>query len=244
METPTTTAVLREWRATGPYLPTAASKNGLIAETRLFLQAYSASGSVQQARDQLVDHLLPQRSRATRVVIARNVQARLTRWNPPAWVLDDLVRASQQENLERLRLLLFLHHARQETLLYDTVQELIAPHWQRGELQLSRDDALAFLTELAGRHAEVAAWSYETRIKLAGNLLTTLRDYGLLTGRQTRQIVEPPVDDAAVRHLARLLIEEGITEARLADHSDWRLWLMTPERVRARLATLSPHTDR
>lgn len=232
----TTTAVLCEWRATGPYLPTAASKNGLVVETRLFLEAYRSCGSVPQARALLVDQLLPQRSRETRVVIARNILARLTRWNPPPWVLDDLVQASQQEDLGRLRALLLLHHARQETLLYDIVQELVVSRWQRGELQVSRDDALAFLTDLATRHPEVAAWSYATRLKLAGNMLTTLRDYGLLIGRQTRQIVEPAVDTQMVDHLARLLIEEGVPEARLADHRDWRLWLMAPERVRTLLA--------
>lgn len=239
----TTTAELREWRATGPYLPTAASKNGLIAETRLFLRAYAASGSVAQARNDLVDRLLPQRSRETRVVIMRNVLARLTRWNPPAWVLDDLVEAGEQESLSRLRILLLIHHARQETLLFDTVQELVVPCWQRGEPQLNRDDALAFLAERTSRHVEIDSWSYETRVKIAGNLLTTLRDYGLLIGKQIREIVEPAVDEQAFEHLARLLIEEGIPEARLADHPDWRLWLMPPERVQARLAARVPRTE-
>ena len=234
----TTTAVLCAWRATGPYLPTAASKNGLVAETRLFLHAYGVAGSVRQARDELIDRLLAQRSRETRVVIARNVQARLTRWNPPAWVLDDLMQASQQDDLPRLRLLLLMHHARQETLLYDFVQDRIVPRWRSGERQISRDDALALLTDVAARHAEVGNWSYATRVKLAGNLLTTLRDYGLLTGRQTRQIVEPTVDALACTHLARLLTEEGIPAARLADHPDWRLWLLPPVRVRARLAAM------
>jgi len=229
--------MLREWRATGPYLPTAASKNGLIAETRLFLQAYSTSHSIQQARDDLINSLLQQRSRTTRAVVTRNILSRLTRWNPPAWVLDDLVLASQQEDLSRLRSLLLLHHARQETLLYDVVQQLIVPRWQGGELQVGRDDALAFLSEAATRQPEVGSWSYETRIKIAGNLLTTLRDYGLLLGKQTKRIVEPAVDQQAVGHLIRLLEEEGIPEVRIAEHSDWRIWLILSDRVRLYLMT-------
>ncbi|RRR74019.1 MAG: DUF1819 family protein [Candidatus Viridilinea halotolerans] len=235
MGTATTTDLLCAWRAAGPYLPTSASKNGLIAETRLFLQAYRTCGSVDLARTELVDRLLPQRSRETRRVIVRNILARLTRWHPPAWVLDDLVAAAEEENLSRLRSLLLMHHARQETLLYDTVQELILPQWLRGEVQLSRDDVLAFLAKRAIYHPELARWSYETRLKIAGNLLTTLRDYGLLTGRQLRRIVEPTVDALAFGYVARLLREEGIAEARLADHADWRLWLMSPERVRTLL---------
>jgi len=229
--------ILCAWRATGPFLPTAASKNGLIAETRLFLQAYSASHSIQQARDDLINSRLPQRSRTTRSVIARNILARLTRWNPPAWVLDDLVLASQQEDLSRLRSLLLLHHARQETLLYDVVQQLIMPRWQAGELHVGRDDALAFLSEAIPRQPEVGSWSYETRAKIAGNLLTTLRDYGLLVGKQTKHIVEPTVDKPAVEHLIRLLEEEGIPEVRIAAHSDWRIWLIVSDRVRPYLMT-------
>lgn len=208
----------------------------------MFLHAYAASGSFVQARTELIDHLLPQRSRETRMVIVRHLQARLIRWNPPPWVLDDLVQASQQEDLRPLRTLLLVHHARQETLLYDVVQEVIVPHWRRGEPQLNRDDALAFLAGLAERHAEVARWSYTTRVKLAGNLLTTLRDYGLLVGKQIRRIVEPVVDALAFDHLARLLIEEGVPEARLADHPDWHLWLMTSQRVQAQLAARPPRT--
>jgi hypothetical protein len=229
--------IIREWRATGPYLPTAASKNGLVAETRLFLQAYAATLSIQQARDDLVNRILPQRSRTTRAVIARNILARLTRWNPPTWVLDDLVSASRQERPNRLQALLLLHHARQETLLYDIAQQLIAPHWQSGELQVSRDDALGFLAEAVTREPEVGSWSYETRVKVAGNLLTTLRDYGLLSGKQTKRIVEPIVDRWTAQHLVRLLREEGIAETRLAEHADWRLWLMPPDRAKAYLTT-------
>ncbi len=234
---PTAEPVLCGWRATGPYLPTAASKNGLLAETKLFLQAYSSSHSIQQARDALIDHRLPQRSRTTRAVIVRNIQARLTRWNPPAWVLDDLVAAAEQEDPNRLRALLLLHHARQETLLYDLVQQLIVPRWHAAELQVSRDDVLAFLSEMAVHQPEVATWSYETRVKLAGNALTTLRDYGLLVGTQTKRIVEPVVDLPAAQHLMRLLREEGISETRLAEHADWRLWLMSSDRVKAYLTT-------
>ena len=148
------------------------------------------------------------------------------------------MQASQQDDRTRLRVLLLMHHARQETLLYDFVQDRIVPRWRSGERQISRDDALALLTDVAARHAEVGRWSYVTRVKLAGNLLTTLRDYGLLTGRQTRQIVEPTVDVPACTHLARLLTEEGIPAARLADHPDWWLWLLPPVRVRARLAAM------
>src|SRR5258707_15865038 len=71
------------WRASGPYLPTLASKTSLIEETRQFLLTYARLGDVEATRQALVNGGLPQRSRATRATIIKIVQVRLTRWGRP-----------------------------------------------------------------------------------------------------------------------------------------------------------------
>ncbi len=223
--------VLRQWRDVGPYHAASASKNGLVQETRLFLQAYVETGSLADARAALVNSALPQRSRVTRRLIVRTIQSRLTRWNPPEWVLTDLVTASHHVDLGVLRTLLLLHYARQETFAYDAIQHIIVPRWHSGDLRVRRDDVQAFLDRMVAQHPEIATWSYETRTKLSGNFLTTLRDYGLLTGSAVKQIVEPIVDGRVVAHLWRLLEEEGIPTQRIGDHPDWRIWLLPKERV-------------
>jgi hypothetical protein len=235
--------VVRQWRAIGPYVAVSASKNGLVAETRLFLQAYEALGTARAASAALVEGMLPQRSRVTRSLIVRVIQNRLTRWNPPEWVLMDLVAASHQPDLTRLRSLLLLHYSRQETLAYDLIQHQIVPSWESGVLQLRRDDVQRFLDAQVATHPEIATWSYETRTKVAGNLLTTLRDYGLLTGSATKRIVEPVIDGPAVGHLRRLLQEEGIATPRIPNHPDWRIWLLPRARVERWLA-LQDHGER
>jgi hypothetical protein len=63
----------------------------LIEETRQFLLDYARVRDIEATRQALVNGGLPQRSRATRVTIVEIVQIRLTRWHPPAWVLDDLI---------------------------------------------------------------------------------------------------------------------------------------------------------
>ena len=79
------------WRAIGTYLPTNASKTGLLEETRLFLLSLDRLQTISAARQALVDGELPQRSRETRKTIAKIIQQRLLRWSPPAWVYDDLI---------------------------------------------------------------------------------------------------------------------------------------------------------
>lgn len=226
------------WRAPGSYVPTNASKAGLLEETRQFLVIYDQLGDVEAAAHELAHHALPQRSRATRGTIVRIIKARLTRWNPPDWVLGELAGFASNHDVDALKAALLLHVARQDTLLYDVVLQVIAPRWTALVREVSRADVQRFLDTAEMIHPEVAGWSRETREKLAGNLLSILRDYGLLTGTAHKRIVEPLVPAGVSAHLARLLLAEGLSTDELPQHPDWQLWLWQPERVAQTLAGL------
>lgn len=219
------------WRASGSYLPTLASKTSLIEETRLFLLTYARLGDVEATRQELVNGGLPQRSRATRATIVKIVQMRLTRWHPPVWVLADLIAFAQDGKQAGLKAAVLLHTARQDILLYDIIQQVVAPHWFAGERALIRADIQHFLDGAQSEHPEVAGWSHSTREKLAGNALSTLRDFGLLSGKASKRIVEPIVPLVVVQHLFHLLQAERLPPGQLAGHPDWQLWLWDTARA-------------
>lgn len=227
------------WRATGPYLTIFTSKAGLFGETRHFLQTYGQTGNLANTRQLLIDGGLPQRSRVTRVKIMEMIIVRLVRWHPPAWVLSDLVDFANDEQNGSLQAALILHVARQDTLLYDIIQQVIVPRWKKGDLSFGTSAAQSFLNEKQSSHPEIEKWSASTRERLSQHLLSTLRDYGLVTGKLTKKIVEPVVPEAVVRHLIRLLQEEGIPDAELAQHPDWKLWLWEEGRAQAAIKSLA-----
>lgn len=226
------------WRAAGPYLPTNASKAGLLDETRQFLLIYARRRDVDATARELIDSALPQRSRETRQTIVKITKTRLTRWNPPEWVLSELAMFAESHDTDVLKSALLLHTARQDVLLYDVVLRVVAPRWAEHRPDISRADVQRFLDVAEPSHPEIAGWSRETRAKLARNLLSILRDYGLLVGTQTKRIVEPIVPPGVVAHLARLLSAEAISREELPSHPDWRLWLWEPERAARALANL------
>jgi hypothetical protein len=232
------------WRATGAYLPTNASKTGLIEETRVFLLALERFHDIGAARQALLDGELPQRSRETRQTIVGIIQQRLTRWSLPSWVYQDLIVFAHDAHQASLQAALLLHVVRQDALLYDFVQREIGPRWERGDHVLVRADVQRFLDQALADHPEIDAWSRETREKLAGNMLSILRDYGLLRGREKKQIVEPLVPPLLVEHLIRLLREEGAAEEALADHPDWSIWLWDNARAHQAItrAGMQEHT--
>jgi Putative inner membrane protein (DUF1819) len=227
------------WRATGSYLLRLASKTSLIEETRQFLLVYARVRDIEATRQALVNGGLPQRSRATRVTIVEIVQIRLTRWHPPAWVLDDLITFAQDGHQADLQAALLLHTARQDNLFYDIIQKIVVPHWFAAERELIRADVQRFLDSVQSTHPEVTGWSHSTREKLSGNVLTTLRDFGLLQGTVTKQIVEPIVPPAVVQHLIRLLQAEGIPPDQIAHHPDWQLWLWDATRAQKAIEMLN-----
>src|SRR5437588_10862068 len=155
------------WRATGSYLLRLASKTSLIEEIRQFLLTYARARDVEETRQTLVNGGLSQRSRATRVTIVEIVQIRLTRWHPPAWVLDDLITFAQNGHQAELQVALLLHTARQDTLFYDIIQQVVVPRWFAGERELIRADVQRFLDEVQLTHPEVTGWSHSTREKLS-----------------------------------------------------------------------------
>lgn len=221
------------WRAAGAYSPVVASKAGLLHETRLYLEALGDLGDPAAARQRLMDGGLPQRSRYTRRTILEHIQRRLLRWDPPHWVLDDLVMFARSASDASLPTALLLHVCRQDVMLYDFVQTVVAPGWRDGAATLLRSDAQRFLDDAAGAHPEVGGWSHQTRVKVAGGLLTVLEAYGLLRGRTTRTVAEPVVPEAVAFHLVRLLEAEGVPSVEMAGHPDWSLWLWQPARAQS-----------
>ncbi len=223
------------WRASGSYLPTLASKTSLLEETRQFLLTFARLGDLEATRQALVNGGLLQRSRATRTTIVRIVQLRLTHWNPPAWVLDDLISFAQDGRQAELQAALLLHTARQDVLLYDIIQRVVVSRWLAGERGLITADIQRFLDDMQPAHPEVARWSHSTRVRLSRHALATMRDFGLLQGKVSKQIVEPIVPPAVMLHLIRLLQAEKIPPEQMAQHPDWQLWLWDAARAQKAL---------
>jgi hypothetical protein len=220
------------WRTTGPYLSTLASKAALLEETRLFLVTYDHYHDLDLTFKALLDTVLTQRSRTTRSVIVKIIKSRLVDWNPPDWVLQDLVAFAHESNFDALRAALLLHVPRQDHVLYDVVQQVVVPHQEKGEYSMFLSEVQTFLDTALDDHPEILHWSFETRLRQVRGILAALRDYGLLKGAVNKSIVLPAIPVTVVHHLIRLLKVEGVPQEQLAYHPDWQLWLWQPAQAK------------
>ena len=62
-----------------------------------------------------------------------------------------------------------------------------------------------------------------TRRKIAGNVLSALRNFGVLNGTARKKIEQPTLMSKAALDLCRLLYDKGLRGWRLTEASDWRL---------------------
>jgi hypothetical protein len=234
---------------TGPHLgrdashPSArnSSKGALLSEAFAVFHALSDGTRVDELRAAALDtRLFRQTARETRRRIWDSIHWRYFAWNPPRWVLSDLCGAATTEPHDpRIQGLLYLHYARRDRLTFEFVTEFLLRRWQERQLAVRRDDVLDFLASRYGEEPVIRTWSDSTRKKLAGNLLSALRDFGVLTGVQRKVLQRPIVPPEVALHLCRLLHAEGLRGRALLEAPDWRLFLWEAHDISMALAQLA-----
>src|SRR5437879_5743276 len=210
------------FRDQGPYSARNTSKGALVNEASHILGRPSGDRSLQEIRNEaLVGSLLPQKSRNTRRHIWTAINRRYCA-DKPAWVIDNLSAAAREHpHSSGFVSLLYLHFALRDSLTYDFVTRAVWTRWLQNQLQISREDVLSFLDEASKDQPQIQTWSSSSRLKLAGNVLTALRDFGVLQGVQRKVISKPDLPLGTAEHLLRVLTGEGLKGADLLRCSDW-----------------------
>lgn len=220
-------ADVSRWRDTGPISARNTSRGGLVREAHAVLRALGAGLSIQEVHAACLNgKLLRQPARASREKVWSGLNWRYFAWHPPAWVIRDFVSAARRPGTDpRLVGLLYLHYARRDRLAYEFVTRFLWPRWTGRQLRVDSNDVLDFLSQDPERADQSRSWTDAGRRKLARNLLSSLRDFGLLRGSRQKEIQRPIVAPEVTRHLARLLFAEGLRGRALLEAEDWRLFL-------------------
>lgn len=230
-------------RDTGPFSTRNSSKGALLPEAHAALRAL-ASGMilVEIQAACLAGKLLRQTARGTRRYIWRALNWRYFNWAPPRWVLADLAESARGDCTDRRFVgLAYLHYARRDRLTFEFVAEKLWSLGTAGARDVRRDDVVDFLTNAS--NGVCSKWCESTRAKVASNVLSALRDFGLLSGVQRKTPQRPVVAPEVVLHLFRLLDAEGLRGRALLDARDWRLFLWDQQHTSQALGQLAQHGE-
>lgn len=231
----------RRGRDVGPPSTRNTSKGALIREARAVFRELGRGTSVADLRRACLEGpLLRKSATETRNRVWDALHWRYFVWGPPRWVLLDLAAAaSDAADIGHFSRLLYIHYARRDRLTFDFITKHLWSLWRSRVSEVSRGDVLDFLAAYESEHPGTRKWRESTRTKLAGNLLSAVRDFGLLHGTQRKTLRRPPVAPGVALHLLRLLHREGLRGKALLDAADWRLFLWDSADVTNSLSALA-----
>lgn len=214
-------------RDTGPYSARNSSKGALLGEAASVFGALASGIPKAELRSlALSGKLLPQRSFSNRERIFDTLSHRYLSYATP-WMLDAFKAATAlgPRSAEYVSLL-YLHYALRDHLTFDFVTDILWKQKLDGKLPVQREALLALLESASGTQPQIARWSESSRRKLAGSILTALRDFGLLQGTQHKRLASPQLPLLVAEHLLRLLYIEGKRGREVLQDSAWRLFMM------------------
>ena len=120
--------------------------------------------------------------------------------------------------------LLYLHYALSDHFTFDFITEDLWEKWLRQQFDVSREDVLKKLDESAESEPQIKSWTEATRIKLAGIILSSLRDFWRTEGKQKKRLVRPVIPQKTTEHILHVLTAEGIKGSDVSADPIWRLF--------------------
>ena len=208
------------------YSSALSAKAALLDETLAVLREVDGGRSVSDVQAMVMDRdLLGKTTVGTRESIWESIHARyLTDEHNPELVARMVVHAPDRQTE---RLVLFYEFSRSSPILRDTTIHYIYSRYAEGYGRIDKTDIQAHFDSIATEHPELEAWSPQTRDKVASNLLTILRDFGLLEGLQQKEFTRVYVPLPAFVYVLYRLADDGLRTAQeVLACEDWRLFFL------------------
>lgn len=140
-----------------------------------------------------------------------------------------------------LKQLMLVYTARRNPVLRDFISEVYWPAFAAGAAALNTDAAEGFLKRAAADGRIARPWSEVMRKRIAGDLLSTLADFGLLEDikRQTKPIRSYRMLPDTALFLAHEIHFKGFSDNSILESPDWRLFGLAREDVVQQLDKVS-----
>jgi hypothetical protein len=141
------------------------------------------------------------------------------------------------------RPLLLYHMTRDEFLVRDFLIHWLYPRFRAGASRLRAEDVLPYLGSLGTRPgiSWSGHWSESTRKRVGSALLRIAADFGLLRGRQTRELAAYHLPEQSFLYLLHAIVERRLNARRVleAERQETRLLSTRLEQIGKRVTIIS-----
>jgi hypothetical protein len=207
------------------------AKGALLHETLLVLRHLHQGLTVSEVKYQVIkEDMLAKDTMSTRESVWDRIHARYLSNEEQAKLLAHMV--TRAPDTQTAKLVLFYEFCQARPLLYAVTTECIYPRYTGGFVGVDKSLIYQYLDQITTDHPEVTAWAPQTRDKIVSNILTVLRDFGLLEGVQRKEFTRLYVPLPAFVYVLYRLAEKGVkTPTEVLEAQDWHLFLLLQEEV-------------
>ena len=222
-----------------PIVPLYSSKiikaGALLPDTRILLAAWDDHASVEENLDRALQrNVFGKASRARVANVLRSFKLRyLADREITKGVLTLFRDGFPTESLDRVLYFLTLQS---DPLLHDAVTAFLVPFAQQGRQEVAAADMARWVQAQSDQGRTTTPWNAETIERVSQGIMSTLRDFGILTGSVTKRVAPVYLPVPAFCFVAYLLFRQQPSGDRLVHDPSWQVFFLTPLAVERSLA--------
>lgn len=211
-------------------------KASLVEETLISLQLISEGYSVEEIKTAVInDDILGKSTHGTRKAVYEKVNQRYLSNFEIREQLAKVVNNSSNSNEKKQYI--YYELCKSEPILYDAITGPVWDRFENGYSGVDISDLQVWLDDISDNHPEILEWSPQTRKKLLSNIITVMRDFGLMSGK-TRKVFESgyiPINVFGYIFYRLTDTLDMIGPQSIIEHPDFRLFLKDEDDVIALL---------
>jgi len=203
----------------------------LLRESEKLFSSLDKGHSIDELRNDVIygnlftQKALLSRKRFWNMLVVRYLKS-------PEWVIDDLLTAYRRgPHSEEFLSLLYLHYALSDHFTFDFIAKHLWKKWKSRDFIVSKDDLMKVIDDSAHDHPQMKKCSYATKEKLSSIILTSLRDFKILSGKQKKHLIKPVLPLFTVEHILHILILEGAKGNEVLTDPIWHLFFCSTDEI-------------
>jgi len=204
--------------------------SALLTDTKLLLSHWNENLTVaENLNKSRTENIFGKASRSRIEDILSIFRQRYLELEPSRKALVYLAKA--QISADIFDKLLYFYSVRSDALLYDVVTTVINPLRETGRIEITVSDVRNAVTQWVSEGKTVSRWSDNTITRVVRNVMSSLRDFGILQGAVKKRIASNYLPLEAFVYIAFYLNQLQPSGERLLHHPDWQLFFLTVPNV-------------
>mgnify|MGYP006282960315 CR=1 FL=1 len=125
---------------------------------------------------------------------------------------------------------LYYHTMLYDQFIYDFTTTVVFQKYFAGTVYVSSHDVYDFISAQPDSHFN-KKWSDYVKRRLSRGVVATLRDFGIMEGKNTKKVTNYYLPIEAFIYISYLIGQRVKTGEKIVDHSDWKLFLLNNKLV-------------